>query len=250
MRRWPSPFRWFLQLAPLALMSMAFLVLPQGSWAQEGGETQVGGAQAPAGTPDRHSAQEGSAGVDHSAAAHGEEGDTNILAFQPALATYTLIVFALLLYVLWRYAWGPLSKALEAREHKLQHAFDEAERARNEAAALLEQHRQQMASAQDQVRAIIEEARRDAQSTADNILKKAQEEAEASRARAQREIGIAKDEALTEIWSKSADLAVSIAHKVLSRELSEEDHRRLIRSATEALPQATATSSRHGGNGR
>jgi F-type H+-transporting ATPase subunit b len=172
----------------------------------------------------------------HDEAEHAPAAKPNILGFEPSLAIFTVIVFFFLLVVLWKFAWAPLAQALEAREHKMQGAFDEAARVRNEAAALLEQHRQQMASAQDQVRAIIEEARRDAQTTADQIMKKAADEAEAAKSRAQREIGFAKDEALTEIWSHSADLAVTIAHKVLDRELSESDHRRLIQAATDHLP--------------
>jgi F-type H+-transporting ATPase subunit b len=93
-----------------------------------------------------------------------------------------------------------------------------------------------MATAADQVRALIEEARRDAQATADEIIRKAQAEAEASRDRAQREIGLARDEALVEIWSKTADLAVLVAGRVLSRELNQDDHRRLVASAMGELP--------------
>lgn len=172
--------------------------------------------------------------------AEAQDEKSQLLAPQLPLAVYTLIVFGLLLALLYRFAWGPLTEALHAREHRLQHAFDEAQRARSEAAALLEQHRQQMAQAHNQVRALIDEARRDAQATADEIVRKAQAEAEASKQRAHREIGTAKDEALMEIWSRSADLAVGVAQRVLARELGPEDHRRLVARATEQLAAARA----------
>ena len=82
---------------------------------------------------------------------------------------------------------------------------------------LLAEHRRRMSAAEDQVQALIDEARRNATSIADEIVKKAQGAADASRQRAEQEIGSARDQALSEIWSKTADLAVSVAGKVLSK---------------------------------
>lgn len=218
-------------LAALGLALM--LAAPRPSDAQEAhapsGETHATAAAAAA----PHAPAE--AGHD-AEASHSSGKKINILGFEPGLAFYTFLVFAVLVGVLYKYAWGPLAEALEAREHKLQHTYDEAERVRGEAASLLEQHRQQMAAAQEQVRGIIEEARRDATYTADSIVKRAQEEAEASKVRAQREISMAKDEALTEIWSKSADLAVSVAQRVLARELGPDEQKRMVEHAIQQLP--------------
>jgi F-type H+-transporting ATPase subunit b len=166
----------------------------------------------------------------------GAEANPDILEPQPSLAIWTAVVFLVLLLVLYKFAWGPLSRALHQREEHMEHVLLDAEKARNESERLLAEHRKQMATAADQVRALIEEARRDAQATADEIIRKAQAEAEASRDRAQREIGLARDEALVEIWSKTADLAVSVAGRVLSRELNQDDHRRLVASAMGELP--------------
>jgi F-type H+-transporting ATPase subunit b len=178
---------------------------------------------------------------DEAAAEHG--GQPNILEPQLPLAFWTLVVFLILLAVLWRFAWGPLAKALHDREHHLQHNLEEAERARTEAAALLAEHRTQMDQAHQQIQAMLDEARRDAQANADEIRRVAQTEAEATRQRAVSDIATARDQALTDIWSKTADLAVGIAGKVLQRELSPDDHRRLIDQAMTELP-ATVNNAR------
>jgi F-type H+-transporting ATPase subunit b len=174
-------------------------------------------------------------------AAPGAGGDhqanPNILEPQPSLAIYTVVVFLLLLAVLWRFAWGPLSQALHRREEQMERTLQEAERAREESARLLAQHHEQMARATEQVRAILDEARRNAQAAAEEIVKKAQAEAEASRKRAEREIGNARDQALAEIWTKTADLAVAVAGRVLARELNPEDHHRLVQVAVAELPE-------------
>jgi F-type H+-transporting ATPase subunit b len=168
--------------------------------------------------------------VDHA------EKTPDIMEPQAPLAIWTLIVFLGLVLVLGKYAWKPLLKALHERETHLENILLDSERARNEAEALAAHHRKELAQAADQVRALIEDARKEAQVAANSILQKAQAEAEASRQRAEREIAGAKDQALMEIWSSTADLAVSVAGKVLGRELGESDHRRLVEVAMQELP--------------
>lgn len=177
--------------------------------------------------------------------AHGEpHGEPNILEFKPSLAVTTVVVFLVLLAVLWRFAWGPLSEALAERERKHEETLRHADEAKAESARLLAEHKRQMDTAAEQVRQMLDEARRQADVNAQTIVQKAQSEAEAARERAEREIGSAKDQALNEIWSKTADLAVSVAGKVLSKEMTGDDHRRLVDAAVGELPAAT---NGHGG---
>jgi F-type H+-transporting ATPase subunit b len=175
----------------------------------------------------------------------GAEDNPNILEPQPSLAIWTVVVFIGLLLVLRQFAWKPLLAALQQREEHLEHVLLETEKARNESEQLLAEQRRQLAAAEERINAMIEEGRRTAQTAADEIARKAQEEAEASKHRAERDIATAKDQALSEIWSKTADLAVSVAGKVLGRSLSEDDHRRLIDGAVGAL---NATPNGHGGS--
>jgi F-type H+-transporting ATPase subunit b len=163
-------------------------------------------------------------------------GNPNIMEIQPNLAIWTVVVFAGLMLVLGKFAWKPLMTALHERESHLEHVLLDSEKARNEAEALAAQHRKELALAADQVRALIEEARKEATVAANSIIQKAQAEAEESRKRAEREIVGAKDQALMEIWSQTADLAVSVAGKVLGKELGESDHRRLVEMAMGELP--------------
>lgn len=182
-------------------------------------------------------------------AAHAEHsgsatGAPNPLEVQPNLAIFTVLVFLGLLFVLGKFAWKPLLGALHQREEHLEHVLHETERARNESEALLAEHRRQLAAAEDQIRGMIDEAKTSAQAAGDDIVRRAQAEAEASKQRAERDIAGAKDKALDEIWSKTADLAVSVAGKVLNKSLTPDDHRRLIDSA---VGEINATSNGQGG---
>ena len=149
-------------------------------------------------------------------------------------------MFVGLLLVLGKFAWKPLLHALEQREEHLEHCLLETERARNESEQLLAQHRQLMAAAgrpgppfparRGATRAQALLKGRDAPADSGRGRRRARQARPGATSRA------ARDQALNEIWSKTADLAVAVAGKVLSRELGPDDHRRLVASAIGELP--------------
>ncbi|HMB06274.1 MAG TPA: F0F1 ATP synthase subunit B [Isosphaeraceae bacterium] len=206
-------------------------------------DEKVNAAMTPAGAVAPAEGRHGAAANPHG----GEEAEPDILEPQPKLAIWTLVVFILLFLVLRKFAWKPISEALQRREEHLEHVLLEAERARNESERLLAEHRRQLEQATEQVRALFDEGRREAQAAADEIQKKAQAEAEATKQRAVRDIATARDQALNEIWNKAADLAVSVAGRVLAKELGPDEHRRLVDSAIGELPAAPASSNGHRG---
>jgi F-type H+-transporting ATPase subunit b len=170
----------------------------------------------------------------------------NPMQLELGLMVWTIAVFIILLVILGRFAWKPLLAALHSREQHLEHVLLETERARNESEANLAEHRKLMAKAGDEVRAILDKARQEAQATADQLLKQAQSEADLAKQRAQRDIGQARDQALAEIWEKTADMAVGVAGRVLSKQLTDAEHRHLLDAAIKELPAKT-TANGHGG---
>jgi len=172
----------------------------------------------------------------HGDADHVEK--SNPMKPEPGLAVWTLVVFLGLLALLGKFAWRPLVEALHNREEHLEHCLLQSEKARNDAERLLADHRKLMAEADDKVRAILYQAQRDAQSSATEILRQAQADADASRDRATRDIATARDQALADIWSQTADVAVSVAGKVLAKNLGDDDRRRLLDQAIAELPSA------------
>lgn len=184
---------------------------------------------------------EAHAGAGHGAAASAEP---NILELKPALAICTALVFLALFGILWKFAWGPLSAALDKREAYHQETLDKAENARAESERMLAEHRALMAKASDDVRAIMDEARRDAESMSNGMIQKAQAEALASKERAERDIAGARDHALAEIWTRTADLAVNVAGRVLAREIGPEEQKRLLDRAVSQLPAAETNGSK------
>jgi F-type H+-transporting ATPase subunit b len=170
-----------------------------------------------------------------------EEKSTNL--FDPAsipLGVWTIVVFVILLAVLKKYAWGPILEGLQKREHSIQNAIDEAQKAREEAQRLREQFQHEVDQAQVKVAAILDEGRRNAKTMTDEMIAKARSEIQGERDRLRREIENAKDQALQQIWNQSAQLATVISAKAIQRQISAEDHRRLV---DEALAELHKTAS-------
>jgi F-type H+-transporting ATPase subunit b len=164
--------------------------------------------------------------------AHGE-GFHPVGASSPAqwrsdLAIYSFVVFILLMAILTKFAWGPISAALDQREAGIASNIAKAQGAADEAKAMLANYEKKLAGAADEVRAMLEEARRDAESTKTQILAEAKAAAQQESDRAIREVQTARDGALKELAEKSADLATDLAGKMLRAQMSKADHSRLV----------------------
>lgn len=162
------------------------------------------------------------------------EGGINPLAkseINGDLAVWTAAVFVVLLLVLWKFAWGPLTKGLEKRERGIADQIAQAERAHQQAQELLAQYEQRLAQARDEVRAIVEQGRRDAERAGRELIEKAHSEAAVEQERALRQIDAATAAAIKELADRSAGLAVELAGKILRIELKPSDHADLIRQA-------------------
>ena len=70
-----------------------------------------------------------------------------LISVTPGLMIWTIVCFLIALFVLKRYAFGPIQQMIDERRARIRAAIDEADRARNEARQLLEEHRKLIASA-------------------------------------------------------------------------------------------------------
>jgi F-type H+-transporting ATPase subunit b len=156
------------------------------------------------------------------------------------MTIWSIAVFLVLLTVLWKYAWGPILKGLDKREQTIAHALEHAQKVQADAERLRVELEQKMAQTADQMRSMLEEARRNAQQLKDDLLTEGRAEIQADRDRLRRELQTAQDQALAEIWSQAGRLATMISSKAIRRQLSEDDHRRLVDEALSELRGAAA----------
>jgi F-type H+-transporting ATPase subunit b len=170
-------------------------------------------------------------------AAHQAEEGGSVFGWALDLAIWTIVVFLLLLWVLSKYAWKPMLEGLQRREQNIRAALDEAQLARDEAERVRGQLQTEMDHASEKVRDMLDAARQDSQRATDEMLGKARKDIQDERERLHREIDMARDQALQQIWTQTAQLATLVSAKAIRRELSLDDHRRLVNEAIAELQQ-------------
>jgi len=171
------------------------------------------------------------------AAGGGHAENESLSPFQGNLgnALWTLIIFFLVLFVLGKFAWRPILDALQKRESFIRDSLESAKRDREEAEVRLKEYEQQVRKARDEASAIVDEGRRDAGVVRKRIEEDARKVSQEMLERAKREIGIARDSALSDLYGQAADLAMTLARDVLKRELSPEDHQRMMHEALQQI---------------
>ena len=171
---------------------------------------------------------------------HGNAGAAleDASEFRTDLAIYTFAVFLCLFFLLSTMAWPKISAALEEREKRIENNIADAEAMHEEAKQMLAQHEAKLATAADEVRELMEEARRDAETTKAQIIADAKEAADQERDRAIRDVELATDVAMRGLAEKSANLAVDLAGKVISQNITSDQQAQLVREALSNLPSS------------
>ena len=157
-----------------------------------------------------------------------EHADTNLLSLHGGLMFWTLIIFVLLLFVLSRYAFKPITAAVVAREAALQKAIDDAKRDREEAARVLAEHRAALDAARGDAQRLIVEGREAGERVRAEITEQARAEHQEMMERVRREIASEKDRAIAELRREAVDLAIRGAGKVIEKNFDDASNRRLV----------------------
>jgi len=158
-----------------------------------------------------------------------------LIQVTPGLMIWTIVCFLVTLFVLKRYAFGPIQKTIDERRERIRQSLDEADNAREEARKLLEEHRKLISGAQTDAEEILSEARRVAEANE----RRMREELEADRQRrleeTRKQIDAETRRALEAIRAEVVDLSMLAASKITRKSLDDADHKRLIEEAVGEL---------------
>jgi len=166
-----------------------------------------------------------------------EEG---LVSFDFASALWILLIFLVLVIILKKFAWTNVLAGLTAREMRIRQAITDADNARAKGEAALKEYNSQLATAETQVRALLSSAAEEAEKIAASIRTRAQQEAEGIKEQAMKEIDSSKRQALAEIYDQTANLATTVAEKILRRNLNADDQRDLVRQSLDELAEVHA----------
>jgi F-type H+-transporting ATPase subunit b len=158
-----------------------------------------------------------------------------LIQVTPGLMIWTIVCFLVTLYVLKRWAFGPIQTLIDERRERIRQSLAEADNAREEARKLLEEHRRLIGQARQDAEEIRQEVRRDAELLRD----RAREEIEVDRQRrleeTRRQIEAETARSLAQIRTEIAELTYLAASKVTGKALDTADQRRLIDEAISSL---------------
>ena len=146
-------------------------------------------------------------------------GGFSVMQPDPGLIFWTTVIFLLVWVVLGRTAFRPIQESLKKRDADIQHALDEAKRAREEIGKMQSQNELLLKEAQEQRAGIIKEAKEIREAT----IKRAEEEAkvkvQAMIAEAKTDVEHMRLELKTSIKNELGNMALDIAEKLVRKEL-------------------------------
>lgn len=152
----------------------------------------------------------------------------NLVGIVPWTFVATICNLLLQMYLIKRFLFQPVNEILEKRRAMTDAKIQDAETAKAEAQAIKTEYEGNMAQAKEKANEILANAQKTALLQSEEMLKDASAQASAMKAKAERDIAQEKRKAVNEIKNEIGDMAMEIAEKVIERELSEEDHNKLI----------------------
>jgi len=168
-------------------------------------------------------------------AAESTDEISPILAPYPGLMFWTIVAFFLALWVLKKYAFGPIQEALDKRREVVNSAIENADRVRSEAEQLLVEYKEQLALARAEADSIVARAR----TAGDEMTKRVKDEGEAQRqeqlVQTQTQIRAEVDKAMGDLRSAVAEMTVAASEKVLRGSIDAKQHQSLIEQAVAEL---------------
>jgi F-type H+-transporting ATPase subunit b len=151
-----------------------------------------------------------------------------LVQLDPGLFVWTIVTFLLLLTVLSKFAWKPLLKMLKEREEFIRSSLEDAEKAQRELAKLNAKGEEIINKARAEAQTILSEGKAASAKLKDEILNDAKEKAKSIAADATKQIQVEKEKAIAEIKSEVVNLSLSVAEKLIKKNLSAEDNKALI----------------------
>jgi len=158
----------------------------------------------------------------------GDKGGGNILTPNGGLMVWTVVIFLILLFVLSRYAFKPITAAVQAREKALEDAIEGAKHDREEAAKLLDEQRRHLEASRDEGQKIVAGARAAAEEVRQSMLDAARAQQQEILDKARADINRERDAAIADLRREAVDLAILGASKVIEKNLDTKSNRELI----------------------
>jgi len=169
--------------------------------------------------------------LEHSAASSG----SNLLTPETLMVVLTWVTFFILLFILQKYAFRPIMENLQKREKDIREALENADKAKAQLAHIEEERLKVLNEAKAQASQIIEQGRKAARDLAADIEAKSRQHGQEMIQSAHEEIEGERQRLLKSLRQESAEVAISLAGKIIQENMDEPKNRRLVQEAIEQL---------------
>jgi F-type H+-transporting ATPase subunit b len=170
-------------------------------------------------------------------AAAESEASSGAIQFDFWHAIFTIAVFVGLLIVLTLFAFKPILQGLQKREDFIRGSLEQARREREQAEQRRQEYEQKIADAWEQARTIVHGAQEQAAAVRLKIEEESHDQAAELIERARREIDQARDAAVQRMYDEAIELASRLAQSALKRQMTPEEHQRLVLDSLRELGQ-------------
>jgi F-type H+-transporting ATPase subunit b len=172
-------------------------------------------------------------------AAEEDGGGSFLVSPDIGLMIWTLLVFGLSMFLLYKVAFPRIAEALDRRQKAIEDSIDAAEHTRTEAERILAEYRERLAEARGQADDIVSRARKTGEAAENEILADARTKREEMMEQTRRDIQSETRRAIQEIRAEVADLTVLATEKVTRKALTDADQKRLVEDALSELDFAS-----------
>lgn len=162
-------------------------------------------------------------------------GGSFLITPNVGIMIWTVVVFAISLFILRRAVFPRIGEALDRRAKTIEGEIDAAAELRKQADEVLAEYRERLAEAREQAEEIVQRARQTAEAQAREAHADAESRREHLLEQTKRDIEAETRRSIDQIRREVADLTVLATEKVTRRALTEEDQQRLVKDALAEL---------------
>lgn len=139
-----------------------------------------------------------------------------------------LVNFAVVVLVLWRFAWKPLMKVMKERQKRIDEGLENAKRAESELQMAQVNYSKRIEDAEIEAQKIIAASKEKAESAVSSTKLKAKEEISKLSEKARENIAKEKQEMEKEIKERAVEIAFDIAEKVLEEKIDARKEKKFV----------------------
>ena len=162
----------------------------------------------------------------------------DLISVDPFRIVVTIVNLLILYWVIKRFLFKPVQKIFDKRQAEVDKIYNDAAQAQQAADKDKSEYSEKLQNAEAEAQQLLKAAAKKAEKNSDQVLAEANAKASAMLKKAEADIAQERKKAVNDIKNEISDISVSIAGKVIEREINADDHKALIDGFIENLDNA------------